>query len=122
MTAQIQCLSRMLPHVPTAIRQGNIDYIDKTVQQMLIPRSILIAAILFFAGLSLVAVPVWSMKWWALLAVLCLSVIMSIPGKKRSGTTLRKVTAMPHLVWKMLANIRHIDKNDTTFTHTRHER
>ena len=122
MTAQIQCLSSMLPHVPAAIRQGNIDYIDKTVQQMLIPRSILIAAILFFAGLSLVAVPVWSMKWWALLAVLCLSVIMSIPGNKRFGTTLRKVTAMPNLVWKMLANIRHIDKNDTTFTHTRHER
>jgi hypothetical protein len=42
MTAQIQSLFRMLPYIPHAIITGNIDFIDKTVQQALIPRSMLI--------------------------------------------------------------------------------
>lgn len=122
MTAQIQCFLNMLHHLPSAIKHGNIDYIDKTIQQTLIPRSILMAALPFFAILSFVIVPVWSLKWWILLALLAVSIIMAIPKSQRSGTTLRKAAAMPHLVWKMLANIRHIDKNDTTFTHTKHDR
>ena len=39
MTAQIQSLFMQLPHLPYAIRTGNIDYINKTIQQALIPRS-----------------------------------------------------------------------------------
>ena len=42
MTGQVQSLLMMLPYLPTAIKTGNIHYIDKTMQQALIPRSILL--------------------------------------------------------------------------------
>src|SRR5574344_3063828 len=44
MTAQVQCLFAMLPYLPEAIQIGKINYIDKTIQQALIPRSILFLA------------------------------------------------------------------------------
>ena len=42
MTAQIQSLFSLLPYLPQALMEGNIDYIDKTFQQALIPRSMLV--------------------------------------------------------------------------------
>ena len=42
MTAQIQSLVSLLPYIPKAVITGNIDFIDKTIQQALIPRSMLI--------------------------------------------------------------------------------
>ena len=42
MTGQVQALFHMLPYIPKAIITGNINYIDKTIQQALIPRSILL--------------------------------------------------------------------------------
>ena len=45
MTGQVQALCQMLPYIPKAIITGNINYIDKTIQQALIPRSILLALI-----------------------------------------------------------------------------
>jgi cellulose synthase/poly-beta-1,6-N-acetylglucosamine synthase-like glycosyltransferase len=49
MTGQVQSLLMMLPYLPTAIKTGNIHYIDKTMQQALIPRSILLVLTCFFA-------------------------------------------------------------------------
>ena len=42
MTAQVQSLLSNLPKIPKAIIHGKINFIDKTIQQALIPRSILI--------------------------------------------------------------------------------
>ena len=42
MTGQVQAFFQMLPDIPMAIILGNINYIDKTIQQALIPRSILL--------------------------------------------------------------------------------
>ncbi len=122
MTAQVQSLLSMLPHLPAAVAEGNVDFIDKTVQQMLIPRSILIAALTFFAVLTLVAVPVWSAKWWVLLAMLAVALLTAMPGELRSRKIVGRMTAMPHLVWKMLVNIKGIDRHDKTFSHTKHDK
>ncbi len=42
MTAQIQSLMSNLPKIPGALIHGKINFVDKTIQQALIPRSILI--------------------------------------------------------------------------------
>ena len=52
MTGQIQAFLCMLPYIPKAIITGNINYIDKTIQQALIPRSILLAIIPLFSFFS----------------------------------------------------------------------
>ena len=120
MTAQVQSLFRQLPQTPSAFIHGNLNFIDKTIQQALIPRSILIVLLTLISGLMTLIVPTWSIKWWGLLAVLVVALIIAIPAKLRSATLFGKVLAVPGLVWRMLKNLLHLDRKNTDFLHTTH--
>ncbi len=122
MTAQIQSLIRLLPYIPQAMIKGNIDYIDKTIQQALIPRSMLIVLTFTMAFLMTFLSRVWATKWWLLFLFLCLSLYIATPPKLRSHSVLGKVISIPMLVWKMILNILKIDHKNTEFIHTTHDK
>ena len=122
MTAQIQSLIRLLPYIPQALIKGNIDYIDKTIQQALIPRSMLIVLTFTMAFLMTFLSRVWATKWWLLFLFLCLSLYIATPPKLRSHSVLGKVISIPMLVWKMILNILKIDRKSTDFIHTSHDK
>ena len=122
MTAQIQSLIRLLPYIPQAMIKGNIDYIDKTIQQALIPRSMLIVLTFTMAFLMTFLSRVWSTKWWLLFLFLCLALYIATPPKLRSHSVLGKVFSIPMLVWKMILNILKIDHKNTDFIHTTHDK
>lgn len=119
MTAQIQSLFSNLPKIPGAIIHGKINFVDKTIQQALIPRSILIVLLGGISVLMTIIVPVWSYKWWALFVLLALALFIAIPGPLRIRS-IGKVFAIPGLVLRMLKNILHIDHKNTDFIHTEH--
>ena len=119
MTAQVQSLLSNLPTVPKALLHGNINFVDKTIQQALIPRSILIVLLGVISVLMTFIVPDWCEKWWILFAMLALSLFIAIPAPLRLQS-FKKVLAVPTLVFKMLKNILHIDHKNTDFIHTEH--
>ena len=119
MTAQVQSLISNLPKVPQALLHGNINFVDKTIQQALIPRSILIVLIGGISVFMSIIMPDWCEKWWILFAVLALSLYISIPAALRVQS-FKKVLAIPSLVLKMLKNILHMDRKSTDFIHTQH--
>ncbi len=119
MTAQVQSLMSNLPKIPGALIHGKINFVDKTIQQALIPRSILIVLL---AGISIfvtLTIPAWCEKWWALFILLGISLFIAIPGPLRMRS-FGKVLAIPGLVLRMLKNILHIDRKNTDFIHTEH--
>jgi cellulose synthase/poly-beta-1,6-N-acetylglucosamine synthase-like glycosyltransferase len=120
MTAQIQSLLRLLPYIPKAIVTLNIDFIDKTIQQALIPRSMLIVITFVMACLITLLSRVWCLKWWLLFLFICLSLYVSTPKQLRKHSVFGKLFSLPMLVWKMLANILKIDHKNTDFIHTEH--
>ena len=119
MTAQVQSLLSNLPMIPEAIIHGKINFIDKTIQQALIPRSILIVLLTGISILVTLIVPEWCEKWWILLGVLAMSLFIAIPNQLRIRS-FSKVFAIPGLVLRMLKNILHIDSKNTDFIHTEH--
>jgi cellulose synthase/poly-beta-1,6-N-acetylglucosamine synthase-like glycosyltransferase len=119
MTAQIQSLLSNLPKVPNAIIHGKINFVDKTIQQALIPRSILIVLLGGISVLVTIIVPVWSYKWWVLFALLATALFIAIPSPLRIRS-FGKVFAIPGLVLRMLKNLLHIDRKNTDFIHTEH--
>ncbi len=121
MTAQIQSLLRQLPDIPSAVMHGNLNFIDKTIQQALIPRSILIVVLTFMTLFMTAVVPTWSTKWWILFIVLIISIIIAIPAQMRSFALFSKILAVPSLVLRMLKNLLHIDHKNTDFLHTTHD-
>lgn len=119
MTVQIQSLLSNLPKIPCAIIHGKINFVDKTIQQALIPRSILIVLLTGISIFITLTVPDWCEKWWILLGVLAISLYIAIPSQLRLRS-FSKVFAIPGLVLRMLKNILHIDRKNTDFIHTEH--
>ena len=119
MTAQVQSLFSQLPKVPHALIHGNINFVDKVIQQALIPRSILIVLLGGISVLMTLTVPDWCEKWWILLGILAISLFIAIPSQLRKRS-FSKVLAIPGLVLRMFKNILHIDRKNTDFIHTQH--
>ena len=119
MTAQVQSLLSNLPKIPSAIIHGNINFIDKTIQQALIPRSILIVLLGGISVFMTLIFPVWALKWWILFALLGIALFIALPSQLRFGS-FKKVLAIPGLVLRMLKNILHMDRKNTDFLHTEH--
>ena len=119
MTVQIQSLLNNLPMIPEAIIHGKINFIDKTIQQALIPRSILIVLLTGISIFITLTVPDWCEKWWILLGILAISLFIAIPRQLRLRS-FSKVLAIPGLVLRMLKNILHLDHKNTEFIHTEH--
>jgi cellulose synthase/poly-beta-1,6-N-acetylglucosamine synthase-like glycosyltransferase len=123
MTAQVQCLFAMLPYVPKAVITGNINYLDKTFQQALVPRSILLvltAAMTFLSTVFNFQFSIFNIKWWALLAMLSLALVMAIPRQMRTRAVFSKIVIVPKLAWRMIENILHVHPGNKDFIHTTH--
>ncbi|UKK61048.1 glycosyltransferase family 2 protein [Prevotella communis] len=129
MTGQVQALFQMLPDVPKAIIARNINYIDKTIQQALIPRSILLALIPLLCVIATTSsyifhLPssIFHLKWWFLFISLCIALFLAIPKRMHRKTLFSKLIALPALVWKMLLNIIKINHKNKKFIHTTHDK
>ena len=121
MSAQVNCFLSMIRHLPEAVIRLNINYIDKTIQQMLIPRSMLLLGLLFMSFLISIIAPWWSLKWWSLLLLTCLSLFLAIPVRLRTKSVFSKVGTLLRLSIKMARNVRHIDHKNEDFIHTDHK-
>ena len=121
MSAQVNCFLSMLRHLPEAFVRLNINYIDKTIQQMLIPRSMLLLFLLFMSLVMSAAAPWWSIKWWSLLVLTGLSLFLAIPARLRTKSVFSKVGTLLRLSIKMARNVRHIDHKNEDFIHTDHK-
>lgn len=126
MTAQIQSLFNLLPYIPKAIMTFNLDYIDKTIQQALIPRSMLVVGTFVISILitifSLIFSQLWYIKWWGLFLTICIALYIAIPHQLRKHSVFGKILSLPNLVWKMAMNLLKIDRKNTDFIHTTHEK
>lgn len=126
MTAQIQSLLSLLPYIPTAIKTMNIDFIDKTIQQALIPRSMLVVGAFGMSFVitvfSLLFSLSWYIKWWCLFLAICITLYVATPKQLRSHSVFGKLLSLPKLVWKMVMNILKIDRKNTDFIHTSHDK
>ena len=127
MTGQIQTLIHMLPDLPKAIITGNINYIDKTIQQTLIPRSILLILVPLFALIATLFTIFSSftlhssfLRWWGLFILLCIALFIAIPRPLRNKAIFSKIMSLPLLVWRMLKNLLHIRTSNKEFIHTTH--
>ena len=120
----MNCSRRMYSNSPQQVKivrwkQFYSNRIDKTIQQALIPRSILIVLL---AGISIfmtIFMPSWCEKWWILFALLAIALFIAIPRKLRFRS-FAKVFAIPGLVLRMFKNLLHIDRKNTYFIHTQH--
>ena len=130
LAAQFWALGFMLKGLPKAFAPHSpalrLDYLDKTLQQALIPRSLLMAltgsmAILTIV-LALCGVVPWAVaiRWIVLDTSLDLAIILAIPNHMRNAKLLDAAAALPPLVWQMFLSLFHLRGASHKFLHTEH--
>lgn len=122
LAAQLHSLVTMLPHIPHAIRTRNVNYIDKTIQQALVPRSMLVVAVTTLTALSSVAAPGRARKWQGLLAVLLAALSLAVPSRLRTRSLAAKGLTALKLTGRMFKAASHATVDNGEFTHTRHDK
>ena len=122
MTGQVQAFLQMLPYLPKAVITGNINYIDKTIQQALIPRSILLVLTPILCIIASITSSIYHLKWWFTLALFIIGLYIAIPSQLRTKSLLKKVFTIPQLVWHMSRIILHIKTSNKDFIHTIHSK
>lgn len=88
-----------LKKLPLALLQGKWDYCNKLFQWLLPSRFLLIALIILFTVGFTVMDWTLSLKWYALLAIICVTFLIALPEGETTKRLKKSIWALPILVF-----------------------
>lgn len=109
-----------------ALLKGQFDYFYMAVgQNMLLPRMLLLAGILFMTVIYLVAgswlhIPVY--VWLIIMSAYAISLLLPLPGKFYSRYLITVVLNLPRVIGIMLSLVFKLKGANKTFIHTKHSK
>lgn len=120
LAAQYSSLFNSLPDIPAAISSGNIDYLNKITQWMMLPRILLVISIGLISAIALVINWVVSIKWWLLLLFLIFVLCLAIPDYLVDKKLEKAIRKIPILAFMMFINLFRLKGVNKKFIHTEH--
>lgn len=120
MSAQLHYFMEFRSVFFKAMLQGNLDFCVKFLQQLAIPRVLLLGFIPLVALVVVLIEPVASIKWWLLFVVLCLALGVAIPGKLLNRELAKAVIELPKIFLMMAKNLFKLKGANKQFIHTQH--
>jgi cellulose synthase/poly-beta-1,6-N-acetylglucosamine synthase-like glycosyltransferase len=120
LAAQFGTLGTALKDLPHALFSGNIDYADKLLQWMMLPRLLLLG----FISLLSIVIPFiqleWTPKWWGLLIMLAVTFGLAIPKEMDNKKLEKALRKLPLLFILMFVNLFRLKGVNKKFIHTSH--
>jgi len=120
LSAQLHYSRVYLKDVPKAIVSGNIDFLDKYIQQLTIPRVILFGMLFLITLFLSIFSLTYALKWWILFLALCIALGISIPRKLINRRLLSASTDLPKVFFLMIVNLFKLRGANRKFIHTPH--
>ncbi len=111
---------KMGSNLPSALLNRNGDYLLKTLQAFIPPRSILLGLIGIFSFVLSIFAPLSSIKWWILFILLNISLYIAIPSTMRHKYVGKIIRQSPYFIVAMIVNLFHLKGMARKFTHTQH--
>ena len=122
LSAQIHYVGVYIKDLPKAIVEGNFDFVDMYVQQLVLPR-VLLAGLAFFISIFMTFMnPTLSIKWWILTAFVSLALTISIPKRFFTFRLLSAILVLPETFLRMFVNLFRLKGANKSFIHTPHGR
>lgn len=122
LSAQIHYVGVYIKDLPKAIVEGNFDFVDMYVQQLVLPR-VLLAGLAFFISIFMTFInPTLSIKWWILTAFVSLALTISIPKRFFTFRLLSAILVLPETFLRMFVNLFRLKGANKSFIHTPHGR
>jgi cellulose synthase/poly-beta-1,6-N-acetylglucosamine synthase-like glycosyltransferase len=110
-----------LPGITELFRKGNIDFLDKVIQQFLPPRIFLLGFLILISFLSVFLNPlIYTCAWLGLTITCILTLLLSTPRRFYNLRTFKAVFLLPKGFFMMLISLTRIFKVKTKWDHTAH--
>jgi cellulose synthase/poly-beta-1,6-N-acetylglucosamine synthase-like glycosyltransferase len=119
LAAQYSMLISNLKHIPMCIRTRNINYFDKIIQWMLLPRVVMFGLTGLMAVLVLIVSWEQSIKWFLLIFLMAALFLLTTPGNLLSTFVRKSWKTLPTLFVMMVLNFFKMKKGKH-FIHTPH--
>ena len=103
-----------------ALLKGKVDFCVKYLQQLAIPRVVLLGFTLLCALLMTLFAPLAAPKWWWLSGLLFLAFALAIPPKLFDRRLMRALIMLPGVFWLMVRNLFMLKGANKHFIHTQH--
>ena len=121
LSAQVHYMKKYLFEGFVQLLKGNIDFFDKVIQTLLLPRILLLGVVPIVFILSFIpGVPVARIYWWLLLIVTYLAILISVPPKYFNKQFLKAVCSLPMAFLSMLKLLFKLKGANKSFIHTPH--
>ncbi len=110
-----------LPGIKELFTKGNIDFLDKVIQQLLPPRIFLLGFLILLTALSWLLNPIlYTWAWLALTIICILTLMFSTPGRFYNWTTFKAIFLLPKGFFMMLLSLTRIYQAKKKWDHTVH--
>lgn len=103
-----------------AIAARNWDFCDKLFQQVSIPRLLLMGFTFFFSVAFTLYYWVWGLKWWLLLILLAVALLVAVPKRFCTSRLAMSLQKLPYTFLLMAGNIFKLRGANKKFIHTQH--
>lgn len=119
--AQIEFLKKYFWQGPVQLRQGNIEFFNKVLQTLLIPRILLLGLLGLLFLISLFVSHTGPPVFWALLFTgTCVALLLSLPIHLYNRQVARAIWHLPIALGGMFLALMQIKKAKKSFLHTEH--
>lgn len=120
LSAQFHYLREFIGDMPGALMNRNWDFCDKLFQQMSIPRLLLLGETFIIAlVITYISWPM-SLKWWVLLCLLIVSLLLAVPGSLYTRHLFLAIIELPETFFSMFLNLFRLKGANKKFIHTEH--
>ncbi len=120
MSAQIHYFVEFRNDFFKSLLSGNIDFCNKYVQQMAIPRILLIGLTFILALINTLTSSYFTLIWWMLFVLLAFTMFLAIPSDLIDKRLLKAITSLPKVFFLMFINLFKLKGANKQFIHTPH--
>ena len=120
LSAQYYSFFEFANHLLPAIRSRKWDFCDKLFQQLSIPRLLLMGFTFFFSVLFTIYRWTWGLKWWLLLVLLAVALLVAVPKRFCTSRLAMALQKIPYTFLLMAGNIFKLRGANKSFIHTKH--
>jgi cellulose synthase/poly-beta-1,6-N-acetylglucosamine synthase-like glycosyltransferase len=118
LASQLGSLKTGLKDLPGALWTMNIDYVDKIIQWMLLPRVMVLGIISIATVITSIFSFGLSVKWWLLLIGLSLTFVIAAPDFITHKNNLKAIRKVPLIFLLMVFNLFRLKGVNRKFIHT----
>ncbi|MDR0969313.1 MAG: glycosyltransferase family 2 protein [Lentimicrobiaceae bacterium] len=109
------------PALRDLIMNGNIDYFNKAIQYIQLPRILLLGILLLISLISIFVNPiVYTILWLSATLLIIITLLLAVPRKFYNFRTVKALLSLPTGVFSMFFSLISIKGANKEFIHTKH--